>query len=979
MKLFKLRLILSFVFINFIGLILYLTLCIIGFLLLEFPHFLIFSSFLLIGLIIFIFYFSKNFLKKLKTLLSKIEIKIFGKRLFLLDTYEETKIKNKDLFSKIESQLKKNKTYLQYYKDEKIKILKSVIICLFIIITLITINLSINHHIKNKINDIKLFLKTDFKFYLPQYYIINKNLRIELTDYSKYDKTLIFISNLVFQVKTNHFIIPENLTKEDTLAIKIYIQKYGITRKIYEKKLIGTTKFLPARILTIIQYPFMPDPYEIEGIQNLEVYRNSVITIKGEMTKEIKEIKTSRQVASEFKDSSFNIKIVPDRTSLLNIKFLAFDDDTYEIKDINIKVKPNLSPELKIEFPKEEVVITSFPWRLVALLKTIDDQGIKKILVQCTVENESPHLKNLSYKKKFSYETPQSKEIEYKLSYSSSDLELLPGDRATFYVRAVDVFGSHSKIESFSLYAPSFEWIDRMNENKLKQIYSILSNLSKGDIFNENIDSKNIEKEKAISDLSNLLKNLNEIDTLFQQNMNYEETKEIVDKMKDITKKLDEFLKNKDEFFLPIMDEKQDSIQLKFENPKEYLWQMEKLLDSLQKQREIIKKQSQIEEMKKLLTNLKEEKDKDKFDNKLSSYKNYIKSKKEIFDKNLMELLEKEAEKLDPKNEESFNKSFEIIEKISESISQNNKKQKENLKKQTEEILNFMIEETILNIMLAENLKKNIINFSFLPENSIINTRAIKASVINLKKIYREKLGFYFLIYKDYYKTINILEKLEKDITDIEDHLRERRYYNFSMSLPRIIIGFNKLYLLLKEFNHFLNSKEFENLTEQSQTISLGNIIKMQQMMTGGLKKMLSEKQGSPEYQKLKEELEKLQKAINESLGKLLKEGNLSGGKDIEEDMKDILKDIIEEKVSDKTIEKSKKLEEKLLKSKKGLTKKGLEDERKAESAKEYEIIPPEDIIFKRELKKTFSDITNKDIPFYYRIMIERYKREIEK
>ncbi|MCX7821331.1 MAG: hypothetical protein N2258_06615 [Brevinematales bacterium] len=979
MQLFRLRRIFVYFFIFCIILSLTINLCEIAFLYLEIPIF----TFIFITLILFFIVFSTYLFilsfKKIKNISIEIEDKIFGKRIFFLDTYEETKTKNKELFEKIEIQLKKNDRFIHYYRKEKIYFLTDFFVFILVIFILGYFNFKLKDKVNVKINDIKKFLISDYRISLPEFYVISKNIKIELPDYLSYDKTLAYVSNLIFEVKTNQLLIPEKLTGQDTLNIKIYVQKYGITRKIIEKTLKGTTKFLPYKLGISISYPFLTEPYEIEGIQDIEVYKNALITIRGEMTKEIKELIFKNEILQNVKGNSFQIGIKAEKTIPLNIKLIAFDNDIYEIKDFSIKVIPNLPPELKIEFPRDEVFIISFPWKLTALIRAIDDQGIKKINVECIVENESKYLKNLSYKKSFYYEPPLSKELEYKLTYLSKDIELLPGDKATFYIKAIDVFGLSSKPQSFSIYAPGFEWIDKMSENNLKQIYSIVSNLSKGDIFNEDIDNKGIEKEKALSDLSNLINKLSDTEKLFNKDIGYEETKEIIDRMKEISSKLEEFLKNKDEFFLPGLGEKQNPIQLKFETPQEYLWQMEKLLDSLEKQKEVTKKFLQIEEMRKLLTNLKDEKDKKKFENKLKSYKDYIKSKKENFDKNLIDELEKEAENLSLQKEESFNKSFEILEKLSESLKQNNKRQKETAKKQTEEILGFMLEETILCSMIIQNLKKNIFNFSSLPENSVITTKSIKAAVINLKKLYREKLGFYFLIYKDYYKTIYILDKLEKDIIDLEDHLRERRYYNFSIALPRIIIGFNKLYISLKDFAGFLDSKEFENLTEQSQTISLDNIIKMQQMITGGLKKMLSEKQGSPEYQQLREELERLQKAINESLGKLLKEGNFSSGKDIEEDMKDILKDIIEEKVTDKTVEKSKKLEEKLLNSRKGLTKKGLEEERKAESAKEYEITPPEDIIFKPELKKRFTDITNKEIPFYYKIMIEKYKKEMER
>ncbi len=976
MKLFKLSKLIYFIY-SFLFTFLFLIIIIFYlFVNVNIPLF-IFCSILIS--IIFIVFFSialKVFIIKQKNISSDIEKKIFGKRLLLIETFLESAKNNKNIYEKIKQIIQQNENYNYLIKREKQKLFISSIIFLILFSLFINIIFITLNSVKKKNENIKSFLNSKFNVIIPEHYLINSVIKIELPDYEKYEKTLIFISNIIFEIRTNEFLISEKWTQDEELKIKILAKKYGITKTIFNNKLKGTNKFIPLKLTTSISYKFFTEPITFSGIKDIEVYKKSIIQLSGEMSKNIKDIIIDN-ANTTFTNSTFLITLKPEKSRKLNLKLIAFDNDVFEIKDINIKLIPNQPPEIKIEFPKEDVILTFFPWKLITLLRGIDDQGIKKIIVNTVVENESSYLKNLGYKKEFIYDTPISREIELKLTYSPIDIELLPGDKATFYIKALDVFDTPSKTVKFSIYSPGFEWMDKMRENKLSELSSTISNIyNKSNIFD--LEGSTIEKEKTLKEISNLQESLNEIEKYFSKEMSYEETKEIIDKMKEISKKLEDFLKNKDEFFLPLNKDK-DILEPRFEKPEEFLWQMEKLLDQLNKQKEIMKKFSSLDEMKIFLNELKKEKDIEKFNKKLSSYQEMIKSKKNDFNKDLMKELEEESKKLNPADEKSFNKSFEILDKIKEELELTKKQKKENTKKITEDILTIMLEEVILCNMLIEELKDSIPENFSLPENSVTITRTLKASVLNLKKIYKEKLGFYFMVYKNYYKPLSIIEKLEKDITDIEDHLRERRNFNFTLSLPRIINDFNNLYFLLKDFVSFINSSEFENITEKTKSISLDNLLKMQQLITSGLKKMLSEKQGSPEYQQLKDELEKLQKAINQKWSELLKEGNFSGVKDIEKDMEDILKDIIEEKVTEKTIEKSKKLEEKLLNSKKGLINKGLEEERKAEKGKEYEIKPPDEIFFKPEIKKDFKELTNKNIPFYYKILIEKYKNEIEK
>ncbi|MGC8765708.1 MAG: hypothetical protein ACP5QT_07455 [Brevinematia bacterium] len=844
------------------------------------------------------------------------------------------------------------------------------------IIFISLIFISIPSVIKKK-KEIESFLgRKDFKIILPYYYTIGNTLEIRFPEVREFSEVSLVISNTIFEIKDERFILSEKWTKEESLSLKIYVKKFGITRLALERKISGTTRFLPVELKQLISYPGNLLQTEVEGLNNLEVYPEAIISISGKMSKRIKSISLnipSRKI--EINNENFKIVLIPKKSQIFYISLLSIYDEKYLTGDLKIKIIENIPPTIAIEFPTEDIILRNPLWKLVALISGSDDQGIARISVDCLIENEDKNLSFLKVKKSFDYKCEGERELQKQLSFTSKEIELLPGDRATFYVKAFDLFGKASKTKSFSIYSPDFEWIEKMVNTELAEIKNILTNFSS--LSGENPQT-GIKKEKYLKDLAKLKENLNEVERLFSENQNPEEAGKIIEKMKEISDKLEEILKDRDEFLIS-EKEGREILNPRFENIEEYLWQMERLIDALNVQKETLKKAKFIDEIKNLLESIKNEMEKEKFDRKLEAYKKLITSKKDTFtsdeQKRLLDELLKEADNIKFNDKDSFLASEEILKKLSESL-QNSTEKRNNLKKVSSDVLLFMIEETVLSSILINETSKKISGSIF--DEAILAIKSVKSSIQNIKKIYREKLGFYFLIYKDFYKPLSIIEKISTNIFNIEESMREKRIFFLYREIPLCQKELINLYFSLKDFINFLDSPEFENQLQSPMTISIQELVRMQQMVTAGLEKMLSEKKGNPEYQRLKDELARLQKSINKNFGQLLKDGAFSGGREIMEELEKTFQDIIEENVSDKTVERSRKLEEKLLKSRKGLQNKGVDEERKAERPSNYVVSPPENIILKPQVKKEFHEITNQNIPFYYRRIIENYKREMQ-
>lgn len=916
-----------------------------------------------------------------------VEKDFFGRRRFVIDSYEEVKKiqKGKKFFSYLINSLENEFKSSKNFKNLSKKVKRDTKIALFLLLISTFLFIFFLALLKkpfiSKTADLYNFLsKKNFTFELPDFYVKGEGLHLVFNDIDKVDKIQLKISNVIYEITSREFFIPEKWTFSDNLSLEIYYSKYGITSRITQKTLYGLEKFLPLKVGMLIYYPVKEiNPVYIQNLESIEVFPEANVLINGEMSKDIKGVFTSPEVeAVKVNKNKFEILVKQKKTSLVNIRLTSYNGENFSFPSFKIEVKKNQPPVLNLEFPKEEVVIKWIPWKVVLVVNGKDDQGICRLVTEVNIENEDKKLKFLSGRKEITNLFEPQQELQKNLVFSSGDFELLPGDKAIFSIRAYDVFGVSSLPVKFLLYSPGFEWIEKSIQKEVEGISNIISFFeSKKDFYiNSPEDISEIEREKSLKEVSNIEQSIERMSELLKDEQNSIET---LQQMKEILKKLKDVLENKDEFLMPLHKEGRE-FRPEFENLKEYLWQMNTLLDVLKSQQKELKKQRVLDFIEQSLNELKKENSKENFNKKLSYYKNFIKKEMENFedrDKKLFESLLSEAEKLQMGMEETFKESERILDELKENIRKDLKTAREHFKDQIEQKLLFVLEEIVLSVMLLEeNLSDYNVSlgqFNDL-ERIVINTKAIYFSVENIENIYRKDLKLLFIFSKDYYSSLALIGKIKSTLMDIQDSLRERYYlssYNGFFNLKNLFV---KLYFSIKEFlNSIQNSFDYGGEKENTSLfLSLNELVKLQQLVSMGLEKMLSEKGNDA----LKEELANLQKTIKDKFGQFLDKGYFTGGKDIKNEMDDIIKDIIEEKVNDKTIQKSKMLEEKLLKSQLGLKSKGIESERKATTAKEYEVTPPPELNLKKEFKRQLEEFKAEEIPLYYKVILERLKKK---
>ena len=196
------------------------------------------------------------------------------------------------------------------------------------------------------------------------------------------------------------------------------------------------------------------------------------------------------------------------------------------------------------------------------------------------------------------------------------------------------------------------------------------------------------------------------------------------------------------------------------------------------------------------------------------------------------------------------------------------------------------------------------------------------------------------------------------------------------------------IYLLKvnKGLENSMKAQEQGKGQNQQMSFGMGELMRMQSAMSSGLEQLLQklaeEGKLTPEMKEMMEQMAKLQSEIQKNLREMMGKGQngvISGGNEMGQSMEDIIKDLESYKINKDTLEKSKKLEEKLLESKKSIQSKGISEERKAETAKEYEIKAPDINKTDKTGKVDLDSIKNQLISDYYKRLLDKFKKKSEK
>ena len=232
-----------------------------------------------------------------------------------------------------------------------------------------------------------------------------------------------------------------------------------------------------------------------------------------------------------------------------------------------------------------------------------------------------------------------------------------------------------------------------------------------------------------------------------------------------------------------------------------------------------------------------------------------------------------------------------------------------------------------------------------------------------------------------------------REIGELNDHLdkaslniRERKKSNASADMQLSMTSINNLALMLND--HFEMMMEMmQNAMpsmskgkKQKGKKSLGDMqMKLNQQMEEIKKSGKSGRQLSEELARMAAEQERIRRALEEMQDKMKQEGGKPMGNDLPAKMEQTEMDLVNKQLTEQTIRRQKEIITRLLESEKSMREQELDEERKGETAKEYQKEIPKAFEEYLRLKEKEVDLLKtippKLYPYYKKEVNEYFKR----
>lgn len=226
--------------------------------------------------------------------------------------------------------------------------------------------------------------------------------------------------------------------------------------------------------------------------------------------------------------------------------------------------------------------------------------------------------------------------------------------------------------------------------------------------------------------------------------------------------------------------------------------------------------------------------------------------------------------------------------------------------------------------------------------------------------------------------------ELNDHIEKSMDNIRERKKGNASSEMQLSMTSINNLALMLND--HFdmmmdmmANAKPGSGKKKKGQQ-SLGEIQQrlnnqIEQMKKGGQ----SGRQLSEELSKMAAEQERIRRALQEMQEKLKQEGGKPLGNDIPGKMEQTEMDLVNKQITEQTIRRQKDILTRLLEAEKSMREQNMDEERKGESAKDYQKEFPrafeEYLRLKEKELELLKTVPPKLYPYYKKEVNDYFKR----
>jgi len=534
--------------------------------------------------------------------------------------------------------------------------------------------------------------------------------------------------------------------------------------------------------------------------------------------------------------------------------------------------------------------------------------------------------------------------------------------------------------------------LDQMaDQNKLLE--------QKRDAFTER-DERIKEKAEQIKKLMDELldeetkKLFQELEKLLKENSNVDQMQKMLNKIEQNEANLEKELDRIKELFK----------QMKFENK---LDQTVKELDKAIKDQEKLSDETQkLSEDKKLNNNA------DSLNNlaeKQEAIKEQVEQNKQTMEE-LNELNEEMEDKEELPSDEKIDEAKQEMEKSKENMKSGQpKKSQENQKKAIEQMkqmkdqMNGMqssmeMEMDEANMESLRQILHGLIKLSFDQEKNMHDFNEVQQtdpkylthSQNQLKlqddsKVLEDSL--LALAKKDPFMASIVIKEigeLNEHMDKSVEHIRERRKPNASAEMQLSMTGINNLALMLND--HFeMMMQMMANAKSKGKGKKKGNmqLSEMQKQLNDQIEQI---KKGGKSGRELSEELarmaaeqERIRKGLQELQEKMNNENGKKPGGDLPAQMEQTEMDLVNKQITEQTIRRQKAILSRLLESEKSMREQDLDEERKGETAKDYQNDMPKEFLEYLKLKEKevelLKTVPPKLYPYYKKEAGEYFKR----
>lgn len=232
-----------------------------------------------------------------------------------------------------------------------------------------------------------------------------------------------------------------------------------------------------------------------------------------------------------------------------------------------------------------------------------------------------------------------------------------------------------------------------------------------------------------------------------------------------------------------------------------------------------------------------------------------------------------------------------------------------------------------------------------------------------------------------------------KEVSELNSHLdrsaenvRERRKPNASSEMQLSMTSINNLALMLND--HFdMMMEMLKNATPgKKKGKSKGkqpSLSQLQQQLNQKIESLKngpkSGRQYSEELAKAAAEQERIRRALQEMEEKLKQEGGKMPGNDLPGKMEQTEMDLVNKQITEQTIKRQKEIETRLLEAEKSMREQNMDEERKGETAKDYQNEIPkafeEYLRLKEKEVELLKSVPPKLFPYYKKEVNDYFKR----